>query len=825
MNSRKILTVAMLFVLAAIAIIILNRIPFFTESDTTTPIALIEEQPQAMKKAEFFDSKRGVKTGEMTAKSFTILDDGAIEAEEVQVDLWETEVGDVRFTAEAARMTMQRVEDGYAGKFEMTGGVEFRSQSEQQDFSGSFERMTYDSAANAITATGPFEITSGEGITVSGTDLSGNIRKDEMQFTAKRHVRVRLEPEALPGGAGDSGPLVIEAGGPMVFDGPGRKVRFGGDVSVTMGQLRLEGSMLTLDFEAGDDALPGEWELGRMEMAGPVEARREDFTVVGDRLYWDAAGGVAGVEGEPALFASGEGFIESPAIEIGIGEGGAVDAIDGRGPGSAYFAGGRREERPDEAAGKSVAASWGEGISFDGVRGFIDIKGAVTIEGGDYTGAADRVTARITPAETQADAEAAAAPGDEDRSGWDADWFDTLAERITGFDAFGNVAFSDEKVSVSGDYASYNAAADTVTLSGAPARATTEGADIVARSIAFERLEGRLVAQGGCRIEIASVEVAEAGDQRVVATADRVEAEFDEDVLGARCSGSVNVEWGESMLSCESLEIAGVSIAEGGEPAESASVKGEGGVVFRRGELSARCGAFSLDRALAVLELFPAEGGEVEIGFSDTATIWSDAVTINEAQQRAVCARPRALLQVRGSLMGFQEPVAAESREVREMSRIDLSAGDALVVTQQDEETATLEFTGGVEVARWDPRSPIEDRLACESLTLVVAVEPADAADGSEKDTRIVAANAAGDVYLRYWGPDGTLEARGESFEWEAESDIGRLYGSPAVAWLSGAEASATQRSREFLYNFTDRSVELIGGAEGTLVLPRPLAR
>lgn len=812
MNSRKTLTVALLFVLAAVAILVLNRISFFPEPDTTLPPALIEEQP-TMKKAEFFDSKRGVKTGEMTAKSFTTLEDGTIEAEEVEVNLSGTELGDVRLTAETARMTMRRVEKGYAGKFEMAGAVEFRSQSERQEFSGSFEKMTYDSAANTIDATGPFRITSGEGITVLGTDLSGNIRKGEMQFTAKRHVRVKLESGVLPGG-GDSGPLVVEAGGPMVFDGPGRKVRFGGGVSVTMGQMRIEGSMLTLDFEAGDDALPGEWELARMEMAGPVEGRREDFTVVGDRLYWDAAGGVAGIEGEPALFASGEGFIESPAIEIGIGEGGAVETIEGRGPGSAFFAGGRRAERPEEAAGRSVAASWREGISFDGVRGFIDIKGAVTIEGGDYTGSADRVTARIAPAE--------GTPREDAR---DDAWFDTLAERITGFDASGNVAFRDDKIRVSGDYASYNAAADTVTLSGAPARAVAEGVELAARSLAFERREGRLVAQGGCRIEIASLEVAEAGEggeEPVIVTADRVEARLGGDEISALCSGSVSVEWGESTLSCETLEIAGVSTAEGREPAQGVSVRGEGGVIFRRGELSARCGAFSLDRALEVLELFPAEGGDVEIGFSDTATIWSDAVTINEAQQRAVCARPRAVLRVRGSLMGFQEPAAAESREERERSRIDLFAGETLVVTQHDEESVTFEFTGGVEVTRWDSRSPIGDRLACESLRLEAAVETDGASGGSEKDTRIVAASAEGDVYLRYWGPDGTLEARGESFEWEAESDIGRLYGSPAVAWLSGADASVTQRSREFLYNFTDRSVELIGGAEGTLVLPRP---
>jgi len=819
--------VALLFVLAAAAILVLNRIPFMPERDTTLPPSLVQEQAPALKKAEFFDSATGAKTGELTAKRFKTLPDGAILAEEVEVSLSGTEVGDVRLTAESARMMMHKVESGYSGRFEMAGNVEFRSQSPERELTGRFEKMTYLAAESLIDAGGPFEISSGDGITLSGTDLSGNIREGEMQFTAKRHINLTLTGDALPEGADTGGPVVIRAGGPMVFDGPGGKIRFGGDVSVTSGETLLEGSMLTLEFESGPGGdILEDRALSRMEMLGPLEGRGEDFTLVGDRLYWDGARALAGLEGEPALFASGEGFIESPSLQLTFTQAGDVAAVEGTGPGSAFFGGGRTE--PPGGGRERFAASWAEGFTCDTQRGLIDMRGSVRVESRDYSGSAGRVTARMVPFEEAGRADSAAGEGEAGEE----DWFDDVAERITGFDAQGDVTFEDEKMTVRGDRASYERSTDTVTITGAPVRAEAKGVEFRARKATFDRAAGAFVAERDCRVEMESLGARGSGRGRPVrVSAARVEAVLAQGALDAVCSGEVKVDWGESALSCDRLEIEGVSVeGEGREDdreveaaAQPASVSGSGNVVFRRDELTARCGSFRFDRSLDVLELFPAEGAEVEIAFGDSATIWGRAVRINEAAQRAVCAQPRAVLWVRDSLMGFREEAAEGGPAAAERARIDLSAGEALTLTQVDEESATLEFAGGVEVTRWDSRSPIEDRLACESLTLDAKIEARDreAAKPVGNAARIVASRAAGDVYLRYWGPDGTLEARGDAFEWEAETDVGRLMGSPAVAWLSGREASATQRSNEFLYNFTDRSVELIGGGEGVLVLPR----
>ncbi len=831
MNSRKMITVAMLFAMAAAALVVLNRIPFFNEREALDGDAAFERQDEGLRRAEFYDSARGVKTGQLTARRFDTLEDGAIEAHDVEIALWETEVGDVSISAHTARVTMQRAERGYAGRFELAGDIDFHAESPEREFVGSFEHMTYNSTDNVIDASGPFEMSSPGAISVFGTDLSGNIREGEMRFTARRHILVQIEQQTLTGAGISGGTMTIEAGGPLIFDGPAGRVTFAGEVAVSSEEMRLNGQMLTLEFDSTDGAgFPDEWSLARVEMIGPLDGTGAGMSIAGDRLHWDAREARGGLEGTPALIASGEGFIESPLLEMDFDNQGELTAMRGVGPGSAFFAASGIASDQRGLERESIALSWTDGISCDVGSGVIDISGGVTLTGADYSGSARRITVLMGPAHETLDGLERSRAGETEDA--DEHWLRTVAARMSGFEASGEIVFSDEAVTVRGERASYQRADDLLALAGAPARVCAEGVSIRARRFRFDRSAGVIEADGECRIEISTLgAVGQPGDMNVVVTARHLTATIDDDLLRVLCTGAVGVRWGRSTLSSETLEVSGIPLGAIDSDIESdievARVIGSGNVVFRRDELSARCGSFSFDALLDALELFPAEGEQVEISLGDMATVWSDEVTINEEARRAVCAQPRAVLWARGSMLGFREQGRAGERASDQRARIDLSAGDELVLIQETEESITLDFSGGVEVTRWDPRSPIEDRLTASTLRLTGLVEPPeqDVASPLEKVVRVIAGLADGDVYLRYWGPDGTLEARGDRFQWEAESDVGRLVGTPAVAWLSGRDASATQRADEFLYSFTEGRVELIGGGEGVLVLPRYPAR
>ncbi len=319
------------------------------------------------------------------------------------------------------------------------------------------------------------------------------------------------------------------------------------------------------------------------------------------------------------------------------------------------------------------------------------------------------------------------------------------------------------------------------------------------------------------------------------AAADEIRAVFPAGTFRADCLGNVNVAWGESHLKCTKLSIIGAvnvpdptvegATDDGSLPSdevvvEGVRVAGEGDVVFRRGEFLAKCGYFTFDDETGMLELMPDVESEIEIDFGEEATMWAERVIVDEKNSSVECVSPQVVLLVDDSFMGFRETGRTAGGSSATRAKIDLSAGGSLTLEFTTAESARLDFTGGVEATRWDSSTTLEDKITCERLELDAVIEPKGPGEDLGR-TKVIAARATGGVYLRYLGPKATLEGRGDRFEWGDREDLGKLSGSPATVWLDGEGSTSVQNADEFIYHFSDQSIEISGGGAGTLTIDR----
>ncbi|MCD6404626.1 MAG: hypothetical protein J7M19_02235 [Planctomycetes bacterium] len=851
MSGRRILAVIVLFILAAVALIALNRISFLSppEGAARTPAADVPDARQFT--AESFDPDTGARRALLVAQSYTTLDDGSIDARDVSVDLVGTDVGDVTLSCERAAGQLRRIGKQFAGKVELTGHIAFNSVKDDKPYlAGNFEDISFDSGTKDVAADGPFVVSIADGMRLSGTGLSGN--SERMHFCVLKTVRVEVPLEGpLFGRAADrkgkAALAVVEAGGPAVFDAQERTIVFSGGVKVTSGELRLAGRQMTLQFAAGpskEALLPGGWEIVGIEVEGNVEAETKDFAVAGERLYWHRDTLTAGVKGAPARFSAGPSFIESPSVKVHFGNDGRVTGIDAVGKGAAYLA---EKEAAEEAsavppaaeADKGLAVRWRDSLSWDAAEARVVLRGDVKITAEDYRAAASRITVRLEKKALE-DVTQPKAPAQSEGSG---QLFGSIAGDVTGFDATDNVSFSDKTVSVTGDYASYVRATDKATLSGSPATAVVEGAEILARVFTFDRTKQILVAERECRVEISSPDQGKTPQDQsppIHVKAGKIEAALSDDTLETVCTGNVGVVWDDNALFCDTLNIAGAGIADdqsGDIATGRVMVTGSGDVRFtsEQLQLGARCERFEFDKALDTLLLEPGDDDQVEIEWGDDseegdyARIWSDGVALDRKSGTVACEKPHVVLFTGSSFMGFLESDRRkdDAAKRRAKTKIDITTGNEMVFKRLRAEAGVLKFSGGVEAAVWDPHNLRGDKLTCGELELDVSIKspkdsdirPAGSLQGVK--TQIVAARAKDGVFIKYAGPDETLEARGDFFEWERESRSARLVGSKAVAWMGGVEASGVQKADEFIYRFSDRAVEVIGAGAGTLTLNR----
>ncbi|MHC4713589.1 MAG: hypothetical protein ACYTAN_10025 [Planctomycetota bacterium] len=852
MNSRRILTVAFLFVLAILVIFVLNRLPFFT-SGKPFPRVRIDVGEQGEYRAVFFNRETLEPMGELVARNYRTLDDGTIGAEQVSITLDGTKLGDVSLTSDRAEVSLKRSADGYTGRAHLFGDVVFEVlENGVKKMSGRFEDVTFDAGDNTFSISGPLRVSSIEkGLSLAGTDATGVSGEDGLQFAVKRHVRLEIAqaqtpestadtPEATVSEAGES-KMLIEAGGPLTFDSQTGVANFAGGVQATLDDGYVSGSALEVNLVRSEEGkqLPPEFEVSSINLTGPVEGHMRDVSLTGERLYWSPSSRTAGVVGQPALFASGEGFVESPSLEITLSEDAWVEAIKGSGAGSAFFPGRRKDETTTEPAPGSFSASWLEGILYEAAKGKLEVAGDVTVKGEEFTGRASKMAIGI--------AEQARGVLDSEEGG---EWFKSIAENVTGFEASGPVTFSDGKVTVKGDRATYRRSDERVELTGRGATAEWENLLLSARRLVYEALSGNLSADRDCGIRIETPPEEDEGPPTVVnVKSKRIDAHLTEVDVQVECSGDVQIDWVDGRLTCARLLIEAETPPEAKttqtpetvvdtqtppegettqalEEARVKSIEGTGDVVFEGRNLICKCDSFSFDAKQELLVLLPPEESDVEVRFGDSATIWCRSVALSRKERTARCAHPQAVMWVSGSFAGFQESERSPGGVTPAgKSKIDLTAG-SLVLTEVSEERATLRFDGGVNAERWDSRTTKPDQITCKSLSLETFQESDQEKAADFKEAKVVSAEAHGGVYLRYWGPKATLHGRGDEFTWDEESREGHLRGSPAVAWLEDPESSDIQNveAGEFIYYFSERSVEIVRGREGVLIFDRSAA-
>lgn len=853
MGGRRIVGVIVLFVLVALVLVALNRVSFLSQPQPVADTTLPADMPNSKRfTAESFDPETGARRALFVAQSYTTLGDGSIDARDVSLDLVGTDVGDVSLSCERATGQLRTIGRRFAGKVELTGHVVFNSVRDAKPYlAGQFEDISFDSGTKNVAASGPFTVSVAKGMSLSGEGLSGNSSKMRFRILKMVRVEVPLDGSLLGDAAARRGKVIVEAGGAAVFDAQERTIVFSGGVKVTSGELRLTGRQITLQFAAGPSEkalLPGGWEIVGIEVEGDVEAETKDFAVTGKRLHWHRDTLTAGVEGAPARFSAGSSFIESPSVEVHFGNDGHVTGIDAAGKGKAYLVGKDACEEPSVSptavgAGNGLAVRWRDSLSWDARKARLALRGEVKITGQDYRAGASRVTVSL---EKKA-LEDLMQPKASAQSEGPGQSFGSIAGDITRFDATDNVSFSDKRILVTGDYASYVRATDKATLSGSPATAAVEGAEILARVFTFDRTKRILIAERECQVEISSpgrAKTPEAQAPPIHVKAGKIEAALSSKALKAVCTEHVAVVWGDSTLSCETLRIAGAGVGDeitGGIGTDRVIVTGSGNVRLASEQLqiAALCENFEFDRALDTLLLEPSKNDKVEIEWGDEsqqgdfAKIWSDRVAIDRKSGTVACEKPRVVLFTNGSFMGFLESdrQGADIPKRRAKTKIDITAGNEMVFERDRAERGLLKFSGVVEAAVWDPQKIQGDKLTCEDLQLNVSIKSSkDSANRQVSSlqgvkTQITSAKAQGNVFIKYTGSDETLEARGDSFEWERQARSARLVGSKAVAWIGGTNASSVQKADEFIYHFSNGAIEVIGAGAGTLTLNRRRAK
>lgn len=881
MTKRKMVMAALLVLLAAVTLLVLNRLTLVTPVQPVLSDMPEDAPGQKPFIVEMYDEERGVKRGQLIAASYRTLPDGAFEASDISMELARTEIGDVSLTCDGANLQWERSVQKLAGKVRLEGNIVLRStRNGEPDVSGLFQEILFDPRTRDVSVTGPFKISSAQGVALSGTGMTGKAAADDLYLTVEKSVHLEIESTSLPPAIASSGRgrVTLDAGGPMVYDDLPKSLSFSGDVSIASGEMNLSGSALLLDLEPwvseksgepravdapqeGLDDLMGGMTLSSFVLVGPVLGHSRDFDLEGDRLYWLAGEGVGGLVGNPSRISAAEGYIEARSLEMRFDDDGRAAAVAAGGPGRAYFLG--EEQEIDRESVKapprpSFTATWLQSLLYEAAGPTLTISGEVTLDAGAYYGTADRIVAQL---EKHPAAAISALADDAARTGQD-EIFTSIADDIIAVDAHGGVSLADAEngVTVTGDYASWHLAADSMTVGGKPATAAAENAVFSADVLSFDRQRRRLVAEGGCTVEIASTgvrhEAAEAAP--LVVRAGRIVADVAEAGLDSECSGGVSVDWNEMKLTCDTLSLKGAGLDTQGDAArelEAGSVKviGAGSVVFRSGDFNVKCGSFAFDRALQKLSLKPAPGGKVQVDFGDAgsdgdyATIWADGVlveTVAAPQETSddvegaardtyivTCRKPRAVLWVKGSFIGFRTPGPTDEKtEPAGKTKVDISAGGEMVLRTLAGGKGVLEFSEGVEVTRRNPSARLDDKLTAESLyvelaglagdqTPTVAEGEKSAVDLNPGKVEFLAARATGDVYVCYSDPSGTLEARGDKLVWGKDPDRAHLTGSPAKAWGSGTDVSGVQQAREFIYYFSDREIVVIGAER--LVLKR----
>jgi len=820
-HRRRTYLALILFVLAGVLLVVMNRYgSLFTGPSTVTPGGAGTQK--AGYTLELFDSATGQPSGKVTAATYTALPDGTIDGNDISGRVLNTAYGDVTIKCGHGLVKIDQVSKKVSGQVTLTGDVRIDAVKDgKPSASGRFEKVFFDAGTKDISAEGPLEVTWGEQTHVTGMGLTGNVEREKLHLEVIRDASVTVRggakgANALTGGEGE---LTAKCKGRLVFDWPQSTVSLEDDVKVDRTDLELIGQKLVLGFTAGDRGnVTGSeaWSLRSADIRGPAHVATPKVTVDGERITWDAATGEAKVTGSPARVGRDKDSFEAAAIDAVVSSRGVVEAVRAAGPGTAVIssiAAGKMPDAIDTGKGGPIKASWQNSFDYDMRKGVMVLDGGVKANTEQYAASSSKMTFRFEPASGAQGAE--------------------VDPQLTGFDISEGVVFSDGTRSINADLASYNRKSDLMTFQGEPVVVTVPDGKFTSNLFTYSVGSKALFAERECRAELvvaapatgAEGTEAQGGKRAITVRAGRMEADFSGATTVAKCTGGVRVDSDDGVLTCQTMEVTGVTEeAKANEPAaaraNSVRVTGRGNVKFEKGPLAASGESFVYDQASGSVTFAAAEGKRVEIDYGDSATIWGDLVAVDTRKEEAVCRKPQVFIMSRGPLMGFFEGERGKKGTPAAQMKVYVNAGGKMTIKRPSEDKAVLTFDGGVEGVRRDATTRMEDRVGADVLALDIAVDAAaDAAGkGKQAKTTITNARASGGVSLVYAGPNWVLEGRGQGFDWDRAANQGRLFGTPAVVWRGNEPPT---KADEFVYDFAGKRVSVTGGRGGKIVLER----
>jgi lipopolysaccharide export system protein LptA len=811
-----------LFVLAGAILVLMNRYSSFFTTGQGRAVAK-PRITSTLPVVEFYDPDTGQKRGQLVAKTYSVQPDGAVDCGGVSLDLANTAFGDVALTCDEAHVKLDQIGGRFAGQVTLAGNVSVKAVKDgKTTVSGHFDKVAYDASTKDISAEGPIDVFWGEGVTVSGTDLSGNLDQARLKIAIARDVKITISAALLAarglteglgagGSAGAGEDLTVSSSGPMNFDLASSSVTFADNVKVTRGALELSGDRLRLAFTAPKEGTPApsSWSLNSVEVDGSARLKTPGLAVNADSLLYDAEGLRAEAKGSPARIVYGEDAFESAVIDATLTKENKFQTIDAPGAGTAELSSASLPSAVAEPASDApLKVSWQGSFHYDAGTGALALSGGVEAAKGDFLARASKIDMLF---------ENVPAPSGAPR------------QALSRLDASGDVFAANGRQSVAADSVAYDRKSDTVTFRGAPASVTTPDGTFASNSFTYSVTSKVLSCPRACRIALASSagpSVSSSGrDTPVVVTAGRVTADFSGPAMTATAAGGVKVDSGQDRLSSDTMDISGVPAEPAAnEPAAAGSAlrgQGRGNVKFAREALTGSGDSFAFDQSAGTVTLKADPGRRVEISYGDSATIWGDSVFVDTASETAVCEKPQVSLSAQDTVMGFlaEEPKKKAAGPAPAV-KVYLKAGGKMTLTRPSPAKALLVFDGGVDGIKRDSQTGLEDTVAADTLSFDIPVEspPEGAKPGTMPKTSITAVSASGGVHIKYAAGKSPLECWGTEFGWDRAANRGRIAGSPAVV-IRGD--TAPWQAAEFIYDFTGRKIVVHGGEKGSFTVQR----
>ena len=830
MHKRRLFLGVILFVLAVVILVLLNRYSFFLGRVRRTIPPVPKVTLSSPYVVEFWDAK-GKKRGQLTAKTYSPLPDGTLDCRGVSLALAGTTIGDVTLTCEKALVKFDTVGRKIEGKVTLSGDVAVNATSGgKTTASGRFETVTYDATARHLTAEGPFDAAWGDGVSLTGRDLAGTVDPaGNIRLDVARDVKLTLPGAfvngpvlSMPAGAPAASPLRVTCSGPMVLDTGQSFVSFADAVTVEGADLSMKGDSVRLAFTtspAQQGKLPTEWQAKSIDINGQSEVTAGKLRVAGNHIFWEGQGGRAKIEGEPGRFSDDERSIEAPLVDAVLSDQGEVLSVKATGGGKVKLPAPGRMMGGDPAlpaTSEPLQASWKDSMEYDAAKGLLALAGDAAVDQPPYHITASTIKMLVA------------------RAG---------GSKVSSFEATKDVSFTDGARSVTAAVARYSSADDCLTLQGSPAVIAMEGAKLESREFTYDVGSKLLSAERQTRLELAGESAAGAQDivlpgagGPITVTAARLQADLSGAELVATGARGVKVDSPDGELNCETMTVTGVPLnrtrapdakdatADAKPAVRDVHVEGQGNVRFTRQEFVARGQSIFFDESAGTVVMKPADGQRIEITYGGILLMWADSVTVVRARDQVACEKPQIVLTTEGDFMGFgvSQPRGAASSSAAQV-KVYLTAGGKMLMTRTSPDKAVLAFDGGVTGRKADVKTGLESRITAETLTLDVDV--LQRTEGGQKGqpprASIAGAHAAGTatpVTVRHVTAKEVLQGKGTSFDWDRAASSGRLAGSPAV--VSRGDA-APLSGDEFIYDFTTKNYVVRGLGPGKIVVPR----